>query len=277
MRIVLLVAHTPNGETQHRYVATKLAEEFPNELAAIIVATGVPRGPLEQAKRWWRRYSVRQLTARLIALAYRKATSADYKRQQTFREILFPEGDSGDMPRPDLVRRVPSHNGPECLKLLRDLNPDIVAVYGTLIISEKVIAASKRMINIHTGFSPRYRGSDTIFWPLHNCDPQYVGVTVHRVDPGVDSGPILARGRPSIEPRDDENRLFAKAVKLGAELMCRAIRREVNGSARPMPQDLSKGREYRSIDRTLVAELRTRKLLYNNLISEAHSPWSEEF
>lgn len=277
LRIVLLVAHSPNGESQHRYVAKKLADEFPDELAAIIVATGVDRSPMERAKRWWRRYTVRQLASRVLARAYRKFTNADFHRQYTYREVLFPEGDNGEMPRSDLVQRVPSHNGSECLEIIGDLDPDVVAVYGTLIIGKKVIAASKRMINIHTGLSPEYRGSDTIFWSLHNSEPHYVGVTVHRVDAGVDSGPILARGRPEIRSTDGENRLFAKAVRLGAELMCRAIRREMDASSRPMPQDLRRGREYRAVDRTLAAELRVRKLLNNGLLLEECDEWSEEF
>lgn len=277
MGIVLLVAHTFNGEVQHRYVAKKLAEEFPDELAAIIVATGENKSLMEKVKRWSGRYSARQIVSRLIVRAYRKATKTDEVRQRVFREVLFPEGEDGEMPRPDIVRRIPSHNGRECLALLEELSPNVVAVYGTLIIGRKVIGNAKRMINIHTGFSPFYRGSDTIFWALHNAEPGLVGVTVHRVDSGVDSGAILARGKPAIEPGDDENRLFAKAVKLGAELMCRAIRRELQGAADPLPQDLSQGREYRSVDRTLAAECRTRKLLKNRLISEASAPWSEEF
>ena len=277
MRVVLLTAHSEHGQVQHRFVARKLVEEFPSELAAIIVATGVQRGIVEKVRRWGKRYTSKQLVSRTLVRLYRVATRADARRQATFASLLFPEGDSGLMPRPDLVRLVPSHNGPECLSLLEELKPDIVVVYGTLIIGRKVIASTKRIINLHTGLSPIYRGSDTIFWPLHNGEPDNVGVTVHRLDPGVDSGPILARGKPSIEPGDDEDRLFAKAVMLGAELLCRAVRREAGGTAHPMVQDLRLGREYRSVDRTLAAELRTRKLLKRGAFSEARSPWSEEF
>lgn len=52
VRFVLLVAHTPNGEVQHHYVAKRLAEEFPDELVAIIVGTGVQRSFTEKLKRW---------------------------------------------------------------------------------------------------------------------------------------------------------------------------------------------------------------------------------
>lgn len=51
----------------------------------------------------------------------------DRRREATYRSVLFAEGDTGQMPRADLVCRVPAHNGPECLKLLAELNPDIVS------------------------------------------------------------------------------------------------------------------------------------------------------
>jgi methionyl-tRNA formyltransferase len=271
------VAHSWTGDVQHRYVAKRLADEFPEELAAIIVATGIRRSPAQRALLWSKRYSVSQLASRMLARTYARLIRRDQQRQRTFGSVLFPDGEDGQMPRPDIVRRIPSHNGPECLALLEEIKPDVVAVYGTLIIGRKIIAAAKCMINVHTGLSPTYRGSDTIFWALHNGEPQNVGVTVHRVDPGVDSGPILARGRPRIDPGDSEDRLFAKAVQLGAELLCRAIRREFAGSAKPLIQDLGSGREFRSVQRNVAAELRTRKLLKQGLLSQGQESWSEEY
>jgi hypothetical protein len=276
MRIVLLTAHTTHGAVQHRYVATRLFQEFGANLTAIIVATGTRTSLPQKIRRWRNRYTPREFLSKFVAQTYRAATGADVRRQQIFRSVLFPDGEDGKMPRAGNVHLVPSHNGSECLALLQRLNPDVVVVYGTLIIGKKVISSCKRIINLHTGFSPIYRGSDTIFWALHNGDPDNVGVTVHRLDAGVDSGAILARGKPSIEPEDDENRLFAKGVKLGAELLCRAIKREVAETSRPMPQRLELGREYRSVERTLGAELRTREQLKRNLLLKVRPEWSEE-
>lgn len=277
MRAVLLIAHTADGEVQHRYVARRLIQEFRGELGAIVVATGIQRSFKEKIKRVTRRYTTSQAASRVVARLYRFVTRADTRRQATYRSVLFPDGENGKMPGGDRIRLVKNHNGNETISVLEQLNPDIVIVYGTLIIGTKVIEACRRIINLHTGFSPTYRGSDTIFWALHNGDSENVGATVHRLEAGVDSGPILARGKPSIEPGDDEDRLFAKAVMLGTELLCRAIRREVQGTANPLTQRLELGREYRSVDRTLAAELRTRKLLKSGLLAEGRCAWSEEF
>ena len=241
------------------------------------MATGIKRSAIEKAKRWWKRYNLPQIASRIGVRIVGKFGGGDARRQQAFRSVFFPEGESGLMPRRDILSWVPSHNGPECLELLAALKPDIVVVYGTLIIGRKVIAACPRIINIHTGYSPNYRGSDTVFWALHNADMDYMGVTVHRLDAGVDTGAILARGRPEMNVGDREATLWAKATRLGAELLCAAIRRDFAGTSKPIKQNLSLGREYRSVDRSIAAELKLHRMLSRGLIERGTPEWSEEF
>jgi methionyl-tRNA formyltransferase len=277
LRIVFLTAHTPDGEVQHRHVAARLIAEFGDDLVAIVVATGVRKAVGVRLRQWWRRYSIAQIAARVTIRAARRVTGAGARRQEAFGAILMPDGDDGRMPGGDRVVRLASHNGAECQALLRKWNADVVIVYGTLIIGRKTIEACNRPINLHTGWSPRYRGSDTMFWPLYNDEPDYVGVTVHRLVQGVDAGAILARGRPAIAADDDEATLFAKGVKLGAELLCHAARREADGTARPLEQDLTIGREYRSVERTVSAERRVRRQLREGLLAGGREAWREEF
>jgi methionyl-tRNA formyltransferase len=166
------------------------------------------------------------------------------------------------MPRPDLVRVVPGHNSRESLSLLRSIEPDVIAVYGTAMIRPPVIAlARKAIINMHTGLSPFYRGSDTIFWALHDERLDLVGVTIHLLDPGIDSGAIISATRLSIDPTDNEDSLFAKAVVVGAERYIEAIRMAASGDLRALPQSLQVGREFRFVDRTMAAERRVDRLV----------------
>lgn len=267
MKVVLLTALSPDGQVQHRYVAHKLAEAFGDQLQAIIVTDGA-RAPLgRRLKRWWKRYTVPQLLSRALIKARDSRKGRNEDRQATYRRVLFPAGEDGRMPQ-GLVRVVPSHNGKACLQILRDLKPDVIAVYGTVVIKGDVIAAAgKSIINMHTGLSPRYRGSDTIFWPLHNGEPEWVGVTIHRLTPGIDAGPILATARPAIAADDGEDSLFAKCVQVGCEDFITAIREEAEGVAEVMPQELEKGREYKSVERTVTAERRVEKRLREGLLA----------
>lgn len=277
MRLVILTAHSPQGEAQHRHVVRRLIEEFGDQVVAVIVATGKHKPLHEKARNWIRRYSPSQILSRIGVQVYRRLAGTWRDRQATYARILFPGGDDGLMPGGARVVRLAVHNSQTCRDLIARLRPDIVVVYGTLVIGRKLIEGVPRIVNLHTGLSPKYRGSDTIFWPLHNGEPEAVGVTVHRLDPGIDSGPILARGRPRIEPCDDEPIIFAKAVQVGANLLCRAVAREIAGTSRPLRQRLEDGVEYRSVDRSLAAERRMRRRLRSGMLSAGLEPWQEEF
>lgn len=267
MKLVLLVAHTMDGEPQHRFVAHRIAEAFPQELKAIVVATGIRRSLGARLRRIASRYSARQIASRVAVRLSHILSGRDARRRRAFDGIFFPDGGGEGWPRPDLVRYVAAHNGPECRAILDELEPDVVITYGTLIIGRSVLEkAARSTINMHTGISPTYRGSDTIFWPLHDGRPDMVGVTIHRVDPGIDSGPILHVARPTIAADDDEHTLFAKAVEVGTPLLIAAAREEFEGSSNAVEQDLSAGREFRSVERTVGAERQVGNLLAQGLL-----------
>jgi methionyl-tRNA formyltransferase len=261
-----LVVLTNEG-IEHRYVVGAIADAFPDRLDAIIICDRPRRSLRTKLAAYRRRYSTRQLASRVLARAYRTLTRADAHRAAAYRRILFPGGDPGVLPRQDLVRRVPSHNDARALALLEELQPDVIAVYGTAIIRPPVIrTARKAILNMHTGISPRYRGTDTVFWPLHNQEPEWVGVTVHQLDEGIDSGPIIHIGRPEIDADDDDASLFAKCVVVGAPLYVDAIRAALDGTLAGEPQQLEEGRNYLGVERTVGAELRVRRLLRKGLL-----------
>jgi folate-dependent phosphoribosylglycinamide formyltransferase PurN len=92
------------------------------------------------------------------------------------------------------VIRVGSLNSGESIEALKELEPDLVIVHGTRIISKNVLNSIEApFINIHAGITPRYRGSHGAYWALANGDKENCGVTVHLVDPGIDTGNILAQ------------------------------------------------------------------------------------
>jgi len=265
MRLVILT-----GEAlDHRYVVSVLAQQFPDALKAIVVER--PGQPLlAEIGKLRARYTPAQLWSRVVARSYLAATRKKARREREFARRFFAGNRSEPMPRPDLLRVVPSHNGEECEALLRELRPDVIAVYGTAIIEPRIFSlAGSWALNMHTGICPRYRGCDTVFWPLHNEEPEWIGVTVHVLEEGIDSGPILSTGRPTIEDDDDEDSLFAKCTVEGADLYAEAIRQATAGLARPTSQDVSTGRLYRLVDRTIFAERRVERLLAGGLLSRA--------
>lgn len=67
-------------------------------------------------------------------------------------------------------------------------------VYGTSILPKPVIEALPALtLNLHTGLTQHYRGVNSTFWALADGEPGRIGVTIHRVSAGIDTGRILAQ------------------------------------------------------------------------------------
>ena len=118
-----------------------------------------------------------------------------------------------------------------------DCRADIALVFGTGILREPLLSAFHgRILNIHLGLSPYYRGAGTNFWPLVNREPEYVGATIHYLDAGIDTGPILAHARPDIDRRDGPHDVGNKTIVAAAGTLLRAAFAHTAGAARPVPQ-----------------------------------------
>ncbi len=104
-------------------------------------------------------------------------------------------------------------NSEKVFKELIKLKPDLIISYGCSLIHSNIIQKFKRkIINVHLGLSPYYRGSGTNIWSLINKEPYLFGVTFMIIDKGVDTGKILQQYRAKINkndsPHDIGNRLI---------------------------------------------------------------------
>lgn len=99
---------------------------------------------------------------------------------------------------------VSSVNNMECIAILNDLKPDIIIVNGTRIISSKVLESiSALFINTHVGITPQYRGVHGAYWALVKDDKENCGVTIHKVDKGIDTGEIIKQATIEISEQDN--------------------------------------------------------------------------
>ena len=90
------------------------------------------------------------------------------------------------------IFRVSSINEEECLRAINLLQPDIIVVNGTRIISKKILQSTNAIfVNMHVGITPYYRGSHGGYWALRNKDAANFGTTIHLIDAGVDTGAVL--------------------------------------------------------------------------------------
>ena len=105
--------------------------------------------------------------------------------------------------KPVSLRHVESVNAAMTREMLRQLEPDVVVVLGTRIISSTVLkSVDCPFVNLHAGITPRYRGLHGVYWALSEGRPDLVGTTVHVLDAGIDTGAVLGRAYFRTEPED---------------------------------------------------------------------------
>ena len=94
-------------------------------------------------------------------------------------------------------------NSDEVRQFILTKAPQLVVVSGAPLLKPHIIAAAGgNIINLHPGFAPQYRGRYGSFWPIYNKEPELVGVTVHFVDTGIDTGAILMQQKVDFYPDD---------------------------------------------------------------------------
>lgn len=168
-------------------------------------------------------------------------------------KFFFPDG-APRIDRPELVREVPHINHPEVVNMARELEPDLICVFGTSLIRGELLNAGRLgIINLHGGLSPEYRGADCTFWALYNGEPDKIGCTLHYIDAGIDTGRLIAHISPQVREGDSELVLFWRAVKDSAEVYAEAVARLAAGEPLGMRQP-GRGRLYQVRHRGLRHE-----------------------
>ena len=249
------------GSPRHLYVANRLCQS--TRVTAIVRETG---------RRWdSRKLKTALKPQRLWSRGWRWLR--DRRRYLGNREAKYFFGDAPPaLDHPELSHEVSYINDPEVLSLVERLEPDIIAVYGTSLIRGALLTSARLgMTNLHGGLSPEYRGADCTFWALYNEEPDKIGCTLHYIDPGIDTGDLIAYVKPEVREGDDELTLFWRAVRDGAEVYAEFIQRLAQGEQFGQPQ-LTKGQLYRVRDRQWRHEKNLAKRLKQGCLNGIELP-----
>jgi len=120
---------------------------------------------------------------------------------------------------------------------LRELKPDLIVVvaYGQLLPQVILDLPKFGCLNVHTSLLPKFRGAAPIQWAIATGETE-TGVTIMKMDAGLDTGPIVSQRRTPILPEDDSATLHDRLARLGAELLAQTIPDFVAGKIQPTPQ-----------------------------------------
>jgi hypothetical protein len=231
-RVVLLCC---DGLYQ-RWLAQRASQVM--DLVGVVVQQP-PAIPVGGRLQRWRRYRDPRALAR--QLAARWALPRHESRGLDLRQRLFcAQGQEPRVPAGVPLLTTDAINGPESVAFIRRCAPDLVLVNGTQLLRQPVLDLSRAMrhgiVNLHTGLSPYSRGANCNLYMILEGHPELVGVTVHHIDPGIDSGDIIRSAQVPMEANDNFETIDVRSFHTGIELLLEAAQDLVQGRADRVPQ-----------------------------------------
>jgi len=127
---------------------------------------------------------------------------------------------------------------PGALQQFQRWAPDIivVAAFGQILRPAILDLPKHGCVNVHASLLPRWRGAAPIQAAILNGD-EYTGVTIMRMDPGIDTGPILSQRSLPIAQNDTGERLSVKLSNLGSDLLIETLPAYLSGHLMLKEQD----------------------------------------
>jgi methionyl-tRNA formyltransferase len=122
------------------------------------------------------------------------------------------------------VFQPPKVNTPEALADLRSLEADlcVVAAYGQILSRGVLETPRLGAVNLHASLLPKYRGAAPIQYAVRSGETE-TGVTIFRIEPKLDAGPIVAVGKLAIGPEETSGDLEARLAELAVPLTRRVL------------------------------------------------------
>ena len=120
---------------------------------------------------------------------------------------------------------------------LESLEPDVIfSVYYRKILPADLLAIPRLYcVNVHPSLLPRYRGPTPTAWAMLNGETSF-GITIHVMDQGVDTGPILVQREYAIGVEETGYELHTRAMQLGAQLLREALPDILSAEIEPRAQ-----------------------------------------
>lgn len=229
LRVLLLCGEGP----YQRELVRRAAARF-NLVGVVWQQAPQPKGALMQRVLRYRdpRALARYLQARAFLPAYERVA-------EPLRRELFPDAFESGAPTYPTVS-VADINAPEAVDLVRAQRPDIVLVNGTNLLRKSMLGLMPQIalgiVNLHTGLSPYSRGGNCNLFMLLEGHPELVGITVHHISQGIDSGDIILSAQVPMASSDNYEMVDIRSFDTGIEALLDAAKQLAAGRAARVPQ-----------------------------------------
>jgi methionyl-tRNA formyltransferase len=136
------------------------------------------------------------------------------------------------------ILQPPSLRDEEVYSDLASLHPDliVVAAFGQILPSYIIELPKYGCINVHASLLPRWRGAAPVQAAILEGDDKS-GVTIMKMDAGLDTGPILRQLSTNIKDAETGGELQKRLSEMGGQLLADMLPRYISGDIVPSPQD----------------------------------------
>ena len=220
LRVVLLTTKLP----EDIWLINKVADVC--QIEGIVFPSGVryrEYGIAYVIKKRIRRVGILTLANQALLILYRLIFE-NRKDRQAVKEI-FSDKPSQYIERKGIdILEIEDINSDEVRDFILLKAPQLVVVSGAPLLKNRILkAAEGRILNLHPGYAPQYRGRYGSFWPIYNKEPELVGTTIHFINKGIDTGSILLQEQVLFNPDDTLRTITYRQQKLGGDLMVKCL------------------------------------------------------
>ena len=195
MKIILLASQNQSSNILYN----SIAEDF--EINNVIIEKSINKITFLKVR--YKKVGLIRFIDQILFLAILNKILFFFSRKKIQNLLIKNKLNSDEIPSSKIIN-VKSVNSKSTIDLINTINANLIIVSGTRILSPKLIKASKaRIINIHAGITPNYRGVHGAYWAIINKDNSNLGVTIHFIDDGVDTGEVISQAIIEVSSTDN--------------------------------------------------------------------------
>jgi len=167
-------------------------------------------------------------------------------------------------------------NNLELKKIINELKPDlcVVVAYGLILKKEVLDIPCYGFLNVHFSLLPKYRGADPVRRAILNGETQ-TGVTIFKIDEGMDTGPILLQEKIEIGKDENSSSIFNRLIPLACDLLLNAIEKISTGKAQYITQKGEPSYAHKlSVNETFINFSQKNTDVYNKIRAFSYDPYA---
>jgi len=191
---------------------------------------------------------IKKITRKMVLGDSRFSKSTD-SLKQIQEQVKMPGKSLKDLSSRLSIRleRVSNFNDERCTRYLKQLSPDLILFTGGGLLRQEILdIPSLGILNCHSGILPNFRGMDVVEWTAAESSMASVGmgVSLHFMDKGVDTGSILMTQRLELQPDDSFESIRERIDAMMVALMVNGVCGLRDGDIQPAPQQIEEGKQY---------------------------------